>query len=147
MHDKLIKSIMATNNHEGIHYIEDLFDDMLENIKHEDSNKYLHIKCKLYRFAHGHNLTEELATNWTSKMKNEDGTTGAHWKVEDTEAYNPEHHNKWDWYATLNMMYSDYYNPKFTTDDYVRLANQFLDDKDASKDKLLHYYFYIVDKE
>lgn len=147
MYNKLIKTIMSNNNVEGAHYIEHLFNEMLDDIKHTDSKKYHEIKCKLYKFAYGNNLTEELANHWMSKLKNEDGTTGGHWAVETTEAYNTKHYNKWNWYAILNVMYSDFYNPKFTTDDYARLASQFLDDKDASKDKLLNYYFYIVDEE
>lgn len=147
MCNELVEQIMNSHNDEGIHYIKHLFKSMLGDMKHTDVNKYHTTKCELYKYAYGNHLSEKFAKDWVSKMKNEDGTIGGHWKVEETEGVNTKSHNKWDWYATLNMMYSDYYNPKFTTNDYIYLANKFLDDKDASDDKLLEYYFHIVDKE
>lgn len=147
MYKDLIKRIMNTNNVEGAHYIEEIFDEMFDNLKHTDLPKYNNIKYNLYKFTYGNHLSDSLANHWVDKMKNEDGTIGGHWTIDATEANNPKHHHKWDWYATLNMMYSDYYNPKFNTDDYIHLAHQFLSDKDAPDDKLLEYYFHIVDKE
>lgn len=148
MCDDLIEfHLMDAKNTEGVHYIKHLFKSMLADMKHADKDRYSDIKCKLYRHAYGNHLNEQLANDWVSSMKNEDGTVGGHWTINETEGVNTKHHNKWDWYATLNMIYSDYYNPKFSTDDYLYLANKFLDDKDASEDKLLKYYFHIADKE
>lgn len=147
MHKHLVKHLMETNTIETKQFTEYLLLEMLEDIKREDCIKYLHIKREMYEHVHGNHLCEKLAREWVDEMKNEDGTIGGHWTIDATEANNPKHHNKWDWYATLNMMYSDYYNPKFNTDDYIHLAHQFLSDKDAPDDKLLEYYFHIIDKE
>lgn len=53
-------------------------------------------------------------------------------------------HNKPDWYAAMNMAYSDYYNPKYSTADYIELAKDWLNDQDVGKDKMLKYYLYVV---
>ena len=77
-----------------------------------------------------------------SKFKNEDGSTGAHWdydtvaKVADSEGISDV--NKF--FYVLNMMFSDYYNPSFTDKDYIRMAKQFCQDKDAPADKVVKYY-------
>lgn len=49
-----------------------------------------------------------------------------------------------DFYAALNMVYSDYYNPKFDTSIYVELAKDWLNDKDIDGAKLLKYYYFVV---
>ena len=76
-------------------------------------------------------------------MENKDGTKGQHWSVDQTSQYAGEF-NKWDWYAVMNMMYSDYYNQKFDTNTYVELAKDWLNDKDVGYGKTLKYYMLVV---
>ena len=147
MHKILIRKLIETENPEAKQYMEHLLFKMLDDIKHNDCVKYHDIKRELYKHTYGNHLCEIFARKWVDKMKNEDGTIGGHWSVEETEGVNTKHYDKWDWYATLNMFYSDYYTPRFTTNDYVMLADKFLSDKDAPADKLLRYFFYIADKE
>lgn len=72
---------------------------------------------------------------------------GGHWTWEETEnirqQYAPETDAS-DFYATISMMYSDYYNPRFDTTTYAQLAKDWLDDKDVGGNKTLKYYMYIV---
>lgn len=49
-----------------------------------------------------------------------------------------------DLYAVLNMVYSDFYNPKFDTSIYIELAKDWLKDKDIEGSKLLKYYYFVV---
>lgn len=77
-----------------------------------------------------------------AKFKNEDGTTGPHWDY-DTVAKVAEGEGVADvnlFYYVLNMIYSDYYHSTFTDKDYIRMAKQFCQDKDAPADKALKYY-------
>ena len=88
---------------------------------------------------------------WNQELENEDGSMGGHWTIDQTNAvarslgYN---HDERDFNVTMNMMYSDYYKvaerfgvsvPEF----YATMANAFLNDSDARKDKLKMYYNYI----
>ena len=56
-----------------------------------------------------------------------------------------------DWYAGLNMLYSDFgvllakHGPK-EMDAYVELARAFLDDPDAAPKKMARYYRYIAER-
>lgn len=143
MHRTLIKQILQGNDMEAKECLESLMIDLIDDLKIEDHEEYLRIEHKLYHKVHGYHLTDELAHNWVSHMENKDGTHGEHWTIEQTNQY-ADHYNKYDWYAVMNMMYSDYYNPRHDTSDYVEMAKDWLDDKDIEDGKTLKYYFYIV---
>lgn len=106
-----------------------------------------------------HALTPEEEKMWVAHMENSDGTTGAHWTMDQTTAVAKQygimfdHIDEADFYTALNMIYSDY--GKTLTDAgisdvgvFVKLAKDFLFDEDAvsPKEKLHCYYKYIVKK-
>lgn len=90
---------------------------------------------------------------WVHKMENADGSYGEHWTVDQTSAYMTSRGmdcTKEEFYAAMNMMFSDYYpvakkhnvnTPEF----YADLAAAFINDKDASKDKVEKYYECVVE--
>jgi hypothetical protein len=104
---------------------------------------YKKIEYKMYKMVYGEHLNDELARKWVSCMDNKDGTKGEHWTYEQTSQF-AGNHDKWDWYATLNMMYSDYYSQHFDTHVYVELANDWLADTDVGAGKTLRYYWFVV---
>lgn len=143
MHRKLIKEIIANKSTIDMEELEHIMCCMIDDIKHSNHDLYKRIEYKLFKLAYGKHLNEELATKWVSKMENKDGTYGEHWSKTQTDQYAGSH-NKWDWYVAMNMMYSDYFEPSFDTSMYIKLAKNFIEDKDADEGKLLKYYFYIV---
>jgi len=44
----------------------------------------------------------------------------------------------------MNMIYSDYYNPKFDTETYLMLTMDWLNDVDVGACKTLKYYMYVA---
>ncbi len=107
--------------------------------------------------VYGGEFTHEDAKAWADKMVNDDGTMGAHWTMEQTTAVAEangvkfEHVYDYDWYITMNMMYSDYCGVavKFGVDTpefFTELTKAFLFDKDAGGPvkKLAAYYHGIV---
>lgn len=101
----------------------------------------------------GAGLTCEEAKCWVAHMKNEDGTEGAHWTmVQTTDVAERvdvvfEHIRDYEWWAAMNMVYSDYSGVanKYgvsTGEFYADLAKAFLFDKDGGKPehKLAAYY-------
>lgn len=143
MHIKNIKHIIEHGTREDMEHLGELFIDMIETLKVEDPEEYCEFEYKLHKIAYGEHLGEELAKKWVAKMENEDGTFGEHWTVEQTNQYAGKH-DKWDWYAALNMVYSDMYNQKYSMDDYIFFATRFLDDKDIRKSKIVRYYYFVV---
>ena len=103
-------------------------------------------------YAEDIKLTPELAKEWTSHMKNGDGTTGAHWPMEQTKQLMQQRNISADpveFFAVLNMVYSDYCNVAkkhnvHNIDYYIDVAKAWLDDKDAVPDKAAAYYECVV---
>lgn len=143
MHKKLIKDIIARADRTDMEKLEYIMCEALEDLKRKDLTCYKHVKHKLYKIAYGDHLNEELAYEWVSSMENKDGTIGEHWNKSQTDAYAGDY-NKWDWYAAMNMAYSDHYNPKFDTTMYIEFAKDWIDDKDVDEGKTLRYYMYVV---
>lgn len=100
----------------------------------------------------GGKLDKRTAEEWARQMQNADGTTGAHWTMENTEQVMKQYNITCDpaeFFAAMNMMYSDYCEvfKKFGVnklDFYAEMAKAFLDDDDAVKDKIGAYYEYVV---
>lgn len=100
-------------------------------------------------------LTHDEAKEWTERMVNADGTTGAHWPYEQAVQLMTQRGldcNKDDFWAVLNMMYSDYSkvaksysvdNPNF----YADMTAAFLRDQDAVDGKAAVYWECIADAD
>lgn len=92
-------------------------------------------------------VDEHKAQEWTRRMRNADGSSGPHFKPEQAEqirASQCPHCDRWEFFAALNMMYSDYCEvakkmgmdkPDF----YAHMAKAFIDDDDAGEHKLAKY--------
>lgn len=97
-------------------------------------------------------MDKKQAENWTRHMKNEDGSMGAKWTFDEVKKVMQQNNVDCDpveFYATMNMLYSDYgkvfkKHDVATMQFYVDMAKAFLDDEDAVKNKLEQYYRYVV---
>lgn len=99
-------------------------------------------------------MTKEMADEWTHGMKNEDGTKGLHWTMEQIKQVMAQKGIECDpleMFAIMNALYSDYcavlkkYGMN-KADVYADLACAWLNDKDAVKNKASAYYEHIVKK-
>lgn len=99
----------------------------------------------------------DTAEKWAAELRNTDGTSGAHWSVDQTTAVAEDLGVAWDkvtpwcWWIAMNMVYSDYYGVAAhfgvaTPEFFGELARAFLFDEDAppAKEKLAAYYCGIV---
>lgn len=119
--------------------------------EHHKADK--HEAAHVEHAAHPAHLTLEDAKHWTSKMQNADGTTGPHWTLEQTQDVAKQRGvtcDKNDFWAAMNMMYSDYGKvaKMYSVDNtnfYADMAAAFLQDKDAVDGKLVEYWVNIVD--
>lgn len=106
-----------------------------------------------YSYSEGTPMTKEMAEEWTRSMKNEDGTKGPHWTMDQVKQVMAQKGIKYDpvyFWVVLNMMYSDYCavlkkHGCNNIDLYIDLAAAWLNDSDVgAKDKLSAYYQYVV---
>lgn len=100
-------------------------------------------------------LDKETAESWVENMKNEDGTKGPHWTMEQTEQVRRQKNLSCDpveFWVAMNAAYSDLckvakkHNVN-TVDYYVDYVKAFwFNDEDAVPHKLMAYYENIVKK-
>lgn len=140
MHTKILKDIRDTDAREYLDYI-------ITTIKSLNKDLYEEIECDLYERVYGPHFTEWLVKEATECMENEDGTTGTHWDINQTDAVAKSngiqflHFNSYDFNYVMNMLYSDFYQIYGNdTSVYVRLAKAWLCDKDAPEGKAFKYY-------
>lgn len=121
----------------------DIFDDLKEKYR----DMYDELEMRLYEEIYGEHFNSWMLDKALSCMQNEDGTTGGHFRLEQTNnlaknmGISYDYFNEYDWNYVVNMMYSDYYG--VVSDDimmYGKLAKKFLYDKDAKKGKAFYYY-------
>ena len=147
MHRENIKHIIEQGNTSQMQEMREVYEEMIDYLKAYDHDMYMCVEYELHNIAHSGHLGEHLAKLWTCKMCNKDGTKGAHWTWEQVSQVVREKGLKYDlsdFYASLNMVYSDFYNSKFETTHYIEMAKDWLDDADAGEHKLLKYYFFVV---
>lgn len=141
---KMFNAIIEKGN---VDKLSDMFADFVYDTEKIDKMRYKSIEYKMHKLAYGDHLTEDQAKCWVKEMKNKDGTEGEHWTYEQAEQVRRQYASEmdpYDWYAILNMTYSDYYSPKFDTSTYVDLAKDWLTDKDIGAGKALRYYLFVV---
>lgn len=107
-------------------------------------------------------LSHQEIKKWAEKLRNADGTDGAHFTKEEVRKIGERIGVRYDRFSeadlcmATNMLYSDYsevLRPLISSDKeamiYVKLGKAFLEDKDAPKgsEKLAMYYYAIVDDE
>lgn len=99
-------------------------------------------------------MTKEMAEEWTKNMRNEDGSKGPHWKIDQIKQVMTQkgvQYDPWEFFAIMNALYSDYCSVfkkhgVNTVDMYFDLACAWLNDTDAMPNKSALYYENIVRK-
>lgn len=134
MHKKILE-------HATDQQVREFATDFLSMLKATNEDLYDTAENWLYKEVYGCHFNEWSLEEATAKMINEDGTTGAHWSIEETNYYKPDNVNKYDWNYVMNMVYSDYYGAvNNDVNNYVKLATKFISDKDAPDGKAYKYY-------
>ena len=148
MHTKNIQYIIEHGSAPQMEQMKDVLSAAVTTLKKYSCQDYLSIEYQLHNIAHGGHLGEYAAKCWVSAMENKNGTKGEHWTWEQTEQVRKDnkltHIDPSDWYAILNMTFSDYYNSRFDTTIYVELAKDWLCDSDVEEGKALRYYYFVV---
>ena len=135
---------------------EDIIMHLCKSIENGDyESEYI----ELYKEAYGEKLNRETAECWVSKMTVPNGVTqedGTKWSFETAVEAGTKASVDWnkirktDWFAVLNMMYSDYYETAKKIEKqndvsfFASLAKDWLCDEDAGENKLFNYYFFVV---
>ncbi len=140
MHRRMLNDIHDADAREYLDYV-------ITELKSLNKDLYKEIECDLYQKIYGPHFTEWLVKEATEAMENEDGTTGTHWDINQTDSMAKSnnvqftHFNNYDFNYVMNMLYSDFYQIYANdTAVYVRLAKAWIMDKDAPEGKAFRYY-------
>ena len=121
--------------------------NVLNRVKSYDKEMYDELEMELYKEIYGCHFNDWLLDYALASMINEDGSSGGHWTLDQTNQVarqydiNFDTFNEYDWNYVMNMIYSDYYGAVSNdVSSYVKLAKKFLMDKDSPKGKAYYYY-------
>lgn len=126
--------------------IKELIDMLMCDTKTKNYGLYEHIEGEMYEMAYGKKISEEMAKKWVDNMK----PVGRYWTMEQTTkamtdlGYN---HDKIDFFVVANMMKNDYAD--LTAEDdalALKMAHNWLNDKDARDCKLYQYWKHVIKK-
>ena len=109
------------------------------------------------RNRHARKVDRETAEEWVEGLENADPAKphGGKWTAEQIKpiatryGVPTEGEKFWEFYAVMNMLYSDYYAVAkkynaLTADFFADMAMAFISDKDASDDKVARYFEYVA---
>lgn len=139
---KLIDEYLKSSDKHTMEHLTRKIDNFVEEVRETHPELVKKFLCWI-DLELNPNFTRESAEYAVSKMKNKDGSAGAHWPYETTEKVLYSQHldfDEADWYYVLNMIYSDYYKSGRSDDTYIELAKDFLSDEDAPEGKAKKYY-------
>lgn len=141
MHKKYMHDIDFAKHKESLM---DVIDMLMCEVKEEEPELYKHIECTLYEDAYGKKINEEMAHQWVRSMQ----PVGMHWTMEETTGAMKSlgySLNSIEFYVVANMMYNDYYGiVKEDETLALKLAKDWLDDKDAKECKLYEYWKHVI---
>ena len=149
MHKQNIDHIIKHGTNDQMEKMKDVLVAAVCKLKEFSPEEYNNVEFDIHKIAHEGKLGEDLAKKWVDCMENKDGTTGEHWTWDQVAQVMRDKKMTMDmseFYAVLNMMYSDYCSPRFDINTYVDMAKDWIEDKDASECKTLKYYYFVVKK-
>ena len=131
-----------------------IVDEHLEEFKHSHPNEYHELMNELFIAVNGYHFNEDMLKDAVTHMINDDGSKSPRFSVQECVQSarqlgyaNTKKFNEWDLAYTINMMYSDYcevLGDSITP--HSKMANKFLNDKDAPDGKALRYYLCMREK-
>ncbi len=151
---KDLKSIIDSKDEKKIEEMLNYICYALKELKEVDKESYENLKEKIYIVIYGYRLSDHLCKEWVEHMKNNDGTTGEHWTLEETNQVARQiglslggSISECEWWAIMNMIYSDYYGcvPN-DVNIYAKMSRAFIEDIDANEGKIYNYYKCIASK-
>lgn len=150
--EKILKAGAALPNNAPImHEWGEILEDLMEELEVTNKKMYDRFWKKYYLSVFGPHLTKEQIMKWVANMTNEDGTKGQHWNIDQTSQVAKQYsisldkYSAEEWYAVMNMIYSDLYGAiPNDISVYVKISQKWLEDKDVPEGKLFNYYWDVV---
>lgn len=138
---KYINMIVDNGKREDMECLSDMLTDVINVLKEEDHDKYEHYKKKLYGMAYDYKFNEEMARDLVEEMR----PLGEFWDMQTTATVRNQYGipiDDYTFYVVMNSLANDY-NGAISTSEvetYVKMAQAFINDEDAVKNKVWKYF-------
>lgn len=139
-----IEKIVENGKTEDMKELSDMLDEAIIKVKLTEPECYKKYKLKLMGMAYGYKFDYDMAEEIVDDMK----PLGEYWDMETTTKVRKDYNldvNDCDFYIVMNSLVNDYYKiiDKDDVETYVKMANAFINDEDAVKNKVWIYYTHI----
>lgn len=136
-----IKKIVENGNPEDMEELSEMLDETIIKLKVYDSECYKHCKIQLLGMAYNYKFNKEMAEEIVEDMK----PVGEVWTIEETTNVKSQYGinaNDNDFYIVMNSLANDYGEiiSKDEIETYSKMANAFINDKDAIANKVWEYF-------
>lgn len=123
--------------------LEEVACEAIEKLRKHCPELFWETAYKLHCIVYGPHFDECLAKQAVAKMRNVDGSSGAHWSYEQVASIASQHGIKEvaDLYYTINMLYSDFAEVLGSDmGTYVKMAKAYMNDPDAEAGKVFRLW-------
>ena len=133
---KYLEKIIKSEKPEDMKCLEDMFLDLLCELKEIDNEKYHKFKTKIIGMAYNYTLDSELAHDIVDSMR----PHGEVWSIETVRSLTNS--QSFDTYVVMNSLANDYSDiiSVEEVDTYVKLTDAWINDIDAEENKTWWYF-------
>lgn len=137
----MLEVIIDKGKTEDMYKLNDMLDKLICDLKEKQPKLYKEYKMKLMGMAYDYKFDEDMAIEIVNNMK----PLGEYWDYETTSKVKRDYDinaTDCDFYVVMNSLVNDYNKviDKEDVETYVKMANAFINDEDAIKDKVWIYY-------
>lgn len=138
---KMLEIIIDKGKTEDMYKLNDMLDELICDLKEQKPKLYKEYKMKLMGMAYDYKFDEDMAIEIVNNMK----PLGEYWDYETTSKVKKDYGVNaidCDFYVVMNSLVNDYSKiiDKEDVETYVKMANAFINDDDAKKDKVWIYF-------
>lgn len=139
-----IEKIVENGKPEDMKELSDMLDEAIIKVKITEPECYKKYKMKLMGMAYGYKFDKDMAEEIVENMR----PLSQYWDMEATSKVRKDYGinaDDCDFYIVINSLVNDYYKiiDKTDVETYAKMANAFINDEDAVKNKVWVYYTHI----
>ena len=136
-----IEKIVENGKPEDMKELSDMLDEAIIKVKITEPECYKKYKMKLMGMAYGYKFDKDMAEEIVESMR----PLSQYWDIETTSKVRKDYGinaDDCDFYIVMNSLVNDYYKiiDKTDVETYAKMANAFINDEDAIKNKVWVYY-------
>lgn len=145
---KMLEVIIDKGKTEDMYKLNDMLDELICDLKEKQPKLYKEYKMKLMGMAYDYKIDEDMAMEVVNNMK----PLGEYWDYDTTSKVKRDYGvnaTDCDFYVVMNSLVNDYSKiiDKDDVETYVKMANAFINDEDAKKDKVWIYFTKIAKED